>query len=416
MFRNDDGILIKDFSAGTPYPSTIAVSGLGPSLTKVTLTLDRLTHACMSDVEALLVGPQGQKLLALADAGGCDVAVFTAGGDSTTTFTFDDNAPTRILDCAGDVDPSDPNDLEHFHNDPDGTYKPTDCDFGPGEVDTLPPPAPADPYDSMLSTFVGTNPNGTWSLYVSDKFEGSSGYLRGWSLSITMPEQCADGKDNDGDGKVDFPADRGCSSGADDDETDPASAPSRSTPANPYPPSPSSCPTGTSAGVSCRGSSTGPEVITGTAGADRIVGTSGNDVINCGAGDDMVDGGGGNDVINCGPGNDAIDAGPGNDVVHGGPGNDVVDGGGGNDRLFGGSGNDRISGNSGNDRIKGGSGKDSLSGGAGNDRISGNSGNDRISGGAGTDRLFGGPGADRISGGRGRDELVGGPGKDKTKQ
>ena len=35
-----------------------------------------------------------------------------------------------------------------------------------------------------------------------------------------MKPQCSDGKDNDGDGKIDFPADPGCSSALDDDETD----------------------------------------------------------------------------------------------------------------------------------------------------------------------------------------------------
>jgi beta-propeller repeat-containing protein len=34
------------------------------------------------------------------------------------------------------------------------------------------------------------------------------------------PNQCSDGRDNDGDGKVDFPADPGCSSPSDDDERD----------------------------------------------------------------------------------------------------------------------------------------------------------------------------------------------------
>jgi hypothetical protein len=34
--------------------------------------------------------------------------------------------------------------------------------------------------------------------------------------------RCADGIDNDGDGKTDFPADPGCTSAADDDETDPS--------------------------------------------------------------------------------------------------------------------------------------------------------------------------------------------------
>ena len=38
--------------------------------------------------------------------------------------------------------------------------------------------------------------------------------------------QCADGRDNDGDGRVDFPADPGCSSVSDDDERDPGPPPS----------------------------------------------------------------------------------------------------------------------------------------------------------------------------------------------
>jgi hypothetical protein len=39
-----------------------------------------------------------------------------------------------------------------------------------------------------------------------------------------QPTRCADGFDNDGDGKIDYPADPGCSSTADDDETDPSPA------------------------------------------------------------------------------------------------------------------------------------------------------------------------------------------------
>ncbi len=35
------------------------------------------------------------------------------------------------------------------------------------------------------------------------------------------PKQCADGIDNDGDGKVDYPLDPGCTDASDDDETDP---------------------------------------------------------------------------------------------------------------------------------------------------------------------------------------------------
>src|SRR5438105_11883532 len=43
----------------------------------------------------------------------------------------------------------------------------------------------------------------------------------GICLDVCLPPtQCADLRDNDGDGKVDYPADPGCSSYSDNDETD----------------------------------------------------------------------------------------------------------------------------------------------------------------------------------------------------
>ena len=41
----------------------------------------------------------------------------------------------------------------------------------------------------------------------------------------TDPPQCSDGKDNDGDGLIDHPNDKGCESASDDDETDPCKTP-----------------------------------------------------------------------------------------------------------------------------------------------------------------------------------------------
>jgi hypothetical protein len=41
-------------------------------------------------------------------------------------------------------------------------------------------------------------------------------------LPLPLPAGCADGRDNDADGRIDFPIDPGCSSPADDDETNPA--------------------------------------------------------------------------------------------------------------------------------------------------------------------------------------------------
>ena len=41
----------------------------------------------------------------------------------------------------------------------------------------------------------------------------------------TDPPACSDGKDNDGDGAIDFPSDKGCTAADDTDETDPCKAP-----------------------------------------------------------------------------------------------------------------------------------------------------------------------------------------------
>ena len=128
--------------------------------------------------------------------------------------------------------------------------------------------------------------------------------------------QCADGLDNDGDGRIDHPSDAGCSSSEDDDESD-----NRRT---------------------CGGfADDSRNQIVGTSGDDRLVGTPGDDII-CGRG--------------------------GADTLKGRGGKDVVIGGRGGDDLFGGSGRDDLLGGKGNDLLNGGSGRDFCAGGAGRDR------------------------------------------------
>ena len=55
---------------------------------------------------------------------------------------------------------------------------------------SLPSPAPVAPYSEVLSSFVGTDPNGLWSLYIADHGEGDSGSLAaGWSMVIEIAPQ-----------------------------------------------------------------------------------------------------------------------------------------------------------------------------------------------------------------------------------
>ena len=74
--------------------------------------------------------------------------------------------------------------------------------------------------------------------------------------------------------------------------------------------------------------------ITGTSGADNLVGTTA---------DDFIRGGAGNDVENGLDGDDYLDGGAGNDTLIGDKGNDL---------LLGGQGNDRLTGNAGADQFR----------------------------------------------------------------
>ncbi len=143
-----------------PYPSPIAVSGLSGTITKVTVTLSGMNHTFPDDLDVLLVGPGGQSSVLMSDVGG--------GNDIVNgTITFDDAAGSFIAD-GGPL--------------ASGTYRPTE--IGPG--DPYPAPAPAGPHGAALALFIGTTPNGTWSLYVVDDLAGDGGSIGGgWSLTIT---------------------------------------------------------------------------------------------------------------------------------------------------------------------------------------------------------------------------------------
>ncbi len=159
-FTNPAAITIPSSGAATPYPSTIAVSGLTGTVAKVTATLTGASHTWPDDINVLLVGPAGQKMVLWQNAGGSSAI-------TGVTLTFDDAAASFLPDAGPIVS---------------GTFKPSQY----GSVATYPAPAPAGPYGTALSAFNGTAPNGTWSLYVFDDTAGDAGSISGgWSLSIT---------------------------------------------------------------------------------------------------------------------------------------------------------------------------------------------------------------------------------------
>jgi subtilisin-like proprotein convertase family protein len=170
-FTNAAVITINDASAATPYPSNIVVSGYSGNarVTNVMVTLRQLNHTFPDDVDVLLVGPTGAKLILMSDIGG-------SNDWSNTTYTFSATAASHLSDggAAGS-----------------GTYLPTNYGVA---ADPFPAPAPAGPYlnpgpvsaTGSLAAFNGLNPNGTWSLYVVDDVGADAGNIAaGWQLTLT---------------------------------------------------------------------------------------------------------------------------------------------------------------------------------------------------------------------------------------
>lgn len=171
-FSNPASIQVPNsqFTQGpaSPYGSPITVSGVGSSLTSLTITLANVTHAYPDDLDILLVGPTGLNALLMSDCGGLNPI-------SNLTFTFSDLAAASLSD-AGQL--------------ASGTFRPTNYD-APFTVDSFAPPAPVSgPYGNTLSALYGADPNGTWNLYVLDDTQGNNGVIAGgWSLTLSaVPE------------------------------------------------------------------------------------------------------------------------------------------------------------------------------------------------------------------------------------
>jgi subtilisin-like proprotein convertase family protein len=171
-FSNTNYLAINDSdnppTIATPYPSAITVSGLtGEVITNLTVTLNGFTHSFPSDVNIILVGPQGQTALLMSNVGGQEADPVTG-----LTITLDDQAEADL--------PL----LDPLYS---GTFRPT-ASSTPLLFD-FPSPAPAGNSNAlpMLSVFDGTDPDGVWSLYVVDDVFENDGYISGgWSMSVSV--------------------------------------------------------------------------------------------------------------------------------------------------------------------------------------------------------------------------------------
>jgi len=151
------------FTAGPAddYPHQVTTSGLTDVISAVRVRFGQFEHGNPDDLNILMVGPNGNAVVLLSDAGESSPL-----GDGLTltarqSLTFDD---------AGQPAPDGPGLAE-------GTWRPTNHFGGLGEpVEDIFPGAPAAPRKATLrEAFAGSNPNGTWSFYVVDDRPGATG-------------------------------------------------------------------------------------------------------------------------------------------------------------------------------------------------------------------------------------------------
>ena len=156
-FCSAGSITIPNKGNATPYPASINVSGLRGRVSEVTATFRGFTHTYDLDVYAQLRSPGGQALMLMNDTGDGDDL-------DNSNITFKNGAAVWPF---GDKGPG------SFTFAPSGG---SNKEFDP-------------PFAGDFSTFAGSDPNGTWNLFVQDQASGDMGQIAGgWCLNITTTQ------------------------------------------------------------------------------------------------------------------------------------------------------------------------------------------------------------------------------------
>lgn len=165
LFENNSAFSIPDFGTASAYPAEITVSGVGPTLTSITIDLRDYSHESSYDLQIAVQSPAGTSVLLMGGNSGWD-------NDLNLDLTFDD--------AAADA-------LPKFDSLQSQSYRPTS--HGEDFSFTLPGPAEAS-WSTTLSAFHGENPNGVWRLFVEDFVGLGEGSIDGgWAVNLTaVPE------------------------------------------------------------------------------------------------------------------------------------------------------------------------------------------------------------------------------------
>lgn len=160
----------EQIGPASPYPSTVTVTGQTGVVTIVTLQLFDVSHQISGDLDILLVGPEGDSLIVMSDI---SHSSYSALQNANITFADTGTAPPESGIITGS------HTWRTTNNNPDGAS------------DDFPSPAPSPGSATTFATaFAGTEPNGTWSLYIVDDATGDVGTIAGgWNLTVDSEEE-----------------------------------------------------------------------------------------------------------------------------------------------------------------------------------------------------------------------------------
>lgn len=139
---------------GGPFPSQIVVTGGPTAVVRMQVNLISVSHEFVGDVVVLLVAPNGARIKLMET--GSSQAV------EGLNISFASNSSVSL--------PSTP---------VTGVFRPTGGSFA------VPNSGGDGVGDGNFDNVLGSNSNGTWSLYVYDRGNGDIGYIAAWSLDFT---------------------------------------------------------------------------------------------------------------------------------------------------------------------------------------------------------------------------------------
>jgi subtilisin-like proprotein convertase family protein len=150
----------------------------GGNISSVTVGLD-ITGGFNGDLYAYLAGPNGGFAVLLNRVGVSNNATAFGYSDGGFNVTFSDAAANSIQYYQNYTNPAGGRVL--------GSWQPEGITIDP--LTNNPTAFFGAPQNAMLGSFAGTDPNGTWTLFVADMSAGGTGTIVSWNLDVvTVPE------------------------------------------------------------------------------------------------------------------------------------------------------------------------------------------------------------------------------------